>query len=127
MSTRAGSEQRETRELAQEQWAPFFEDINKRLEGGADIEATIEIVSEEIIGPEAVRMPLDSITHEDGDDEIAIGLGGRGERFPAALWHFVPAPRQVWIMERDGHLGVIAIQSEDGTRTLVHLYGEGTL
>ena len=126
MSIRAGSE-RETRELPQEQWAPFFERINERVEDGAEIEATLEIVSNDLVGPEAVRMPLDSITHEDGDDEIAIGLGGRGERFPAALWHFVTAPRQVWIMEREGRLGVIAMHSQNDTRTLVHLYGRGEL
>jgi Family of unknown function (DUF5335) len=123
MSTRARSEQQDARELPQEQWAPFFEDINRRVEDGADIQATIEIVSTDVVGPEAANIPLESITHEDGDDEIAIGVGGRGERFPTALWHFVSAPRHVWIMERDGMLDVIAIQSEDGTRTLIHLYG----
>jgi hypothetical protein len=30
-------------------------------------------------------------------------------------------------MERDGELGVIAIQSADGTRTLLHLEGAGAL
>jgi hypothetical protein len=123
MSTRAGSTQQDARELPKEQWAPFFEDINRRVQDGADIEATVEIVSTEVVGPEAVNMPLASITHEDGDDEIVIGVGGRGERFPAELWHYVSAPRQVWVIERDGELGEIAVQSEDGSRTLLHLHG----
>jgi hypothetical protein len=125
MSTRAGSEGLDARELKQDRWEPFFEGINRRLEDGADIQASLEIVSPDIVGPAAEHMPLDSITHEDGDDEIVIGLGGRGQKFPAALWHFVSEPRQVWIMERDGERGVIAIQSEDGTRTLLHLQGAG--
>ena len=127
MSARAGSEGLDARELSQGQWGPFFEEINRRIENDADIQASLEIVSPDIVGPAAEHLPLDSITHEDGDDEIAIGLGGRGERFPAALWHFVTEPRQVWIMERDGELGVIAIQSADGTRTLLHLEGAGAL
>jgi hypothetical protein len=127
MSTRAGSEGLDARELSQDQWGPFFEEINRRIENDADIQASLEIVSPDIVGPAAEHLPLDSITHEDGDDEIAIGLGGRGERFPAALWHFVTEPRQVWIMERDGELGVIAIQAANGTRTLLHLEGAGAL
>ena len=83
-------------------WSDYFEDVNRRLEGGLDLEATLELVTEEIVGPEAERLPLDSITHEDGDDEIAIGLGGRGQKFPAVLWHFVEGPRQVWIMRARG-------------------------
>ena len=125
MSTRAGSENLEARELSQDSWESFFEGINRRIEDGADIQANLEIISPDVVGPMAEHLPLASITHEDGDDEIAIGLGGRGQRFPAALWHFVAEPRQVWLMERRGELGAIAIESEDGTRTLLHLEGAG--
>ncbi len=127
MSTRAGSEKLEARELSQDSWGSFFEGINRRIEDGTDIQANLEIISPDIVGPAAEHLPLDSITHEDGDDEIAIGLGGRGQRFPAVLWHFVSEPRQVWSMEREGELAVIAIQSADGTRTLLHLEGAGAL
>lgn len=127
MTTKSGFEGKETRELEQAQWSGYFEDLNRRLEGGLDIEATLEIVTEEIVGPEAVRLPLDSITHEDGDDEIAIGIGGRGKKFPAVLWHFVEKPRHVWLIERgeEPEPAVIAIQSEDGGRTLLHLQAGG--
>jgi Family of unknown function (DUF5335) len=122
LTTSAQPEGRQTRELDQQDWGSFFEGINRRLEAGDTIETTIELVSEAIVGPEAVRLPLDSITYEDGDDEIAIGVGGRTTRFPAVLWHFVQGPRQVWVMDNDEQPTVIAIQSEDGTRTLVHLF-----
>ena len=123
MSTKAGFEERQTRELEQAEWSGYFDDLNRRLEDGLDIEATLELVTEEIVGPEAERLPLDSITHEDGDDEIAIGLGGRGAKFPAALWHYVEKPRHVWVIDREEEPepAVIAIQSEDGSRTLLHL------
>jgi hypothetical protein len=122
VATRAESEGRETRELGRDEWSPFFEDINKRLEGGFEIEATIEIVGEDFVGPEAERLPLDSITYERGDDEIAIGLGGRSRRFPAVLWHFAAHPRRLWVLERENELDAIAIESEDGTRTLLYLH-----
>jgi uncharacterized protein DUF5335 len=122
LTIRAESENRETRELDQRDWSGFFDGINKQLEEGLDIWATLELVTQEIVGPQAERLPLDSITYEDGDDEIAIGLGGRGQRFPAVLWHFVEHPRRAWAMEDDGELSVIAIESEDGARTLLHVH-----
>jgi hypothetical protein len=124
VTTKAGFEGRETRELEPGRWSDYFDELNRRLEGGLDIEATLELVTEEIVGPEAERLPLDSITHEDGDDEIAIGLGGRGQKFPAVLWHFTEKPRHVWIIERgeEPEPAVIAIESEDGSRTLLHLH-----
>jgi hypothetical protein len=65
LTTSAQPEGRQTRELDQQDWGSFFEDINRRLEAGETIETTIELVSEAIVGPEAVRLPLDSITYED--------------------------------------------------------------
>jgi len=65
------------------------------LRDGTLLEATISVAADEPGGTEAEGLPLASITHEDGDHQIAIGLGGRGLRFPAVLWHFVDRPRQV--------------------------------
>jgi hypothetical protein len=120
MNTR--SDVQKTREVEQRDWSAFFEDINRRLEKGEVFEATLELVSEEIVGPEAERLPLNGITYEDGDEEIAIGLGGRGQRYPAVLWHFVEGPVRVWALENEQELAAVAIQSEDGSRTLLHLH-----
>ena len=87
-----GSGAREGRELGERKWAAFFEDLNKRIEDGADFETTIEVVADPTVGTEAERLPLNSITYEDGDDQIAIGVGGRSRRFPAVLWHYVDRP-----------------------------------
>jgi hypothetical protein len=122
MTMSAGSEVQLDREFDRREWAPFFEDMNRRIEDGAQLEVTLEIVSEEQVGPEAERLPLIGITYEDGDDEIAIGLGGRGRRFPAVLWHFAEHPRQVWAHEEGGQLSAMAFKSEDGTLTLLRLY-----
>jgi hypothetical protein len=109
------------RELEQAEWGPYFDDLNKRIEHGLDLEASIEIAGEDVDGTEAERLPLDGITWEDGDDEIAIGLGGRGARYPAALWHFVDHPARVWVREDDGVPAAIGIESEDGTYTFIRL------
>jgi hypothetical protein len=109
------------RELEQAEWGPYFDDLNKRIEHGLDLNASIEIAGEDVDGTEAERLPLDGITWEDGDDEIAIGLGGRGERYPAALWHFADHPARVWVREEDGVPTAIGIESEDGTYTFIRL------
>lgn len=109
-------------ELDRSEWGPYFEDLGKRIEGGAELEATIEVVADPTGGTEAERLPLDSITYEDGDDQIAIGLGGRDSRFPAILWHFVDQPRRVVVTQDDDELTGIIIESEDETLTLVRLH-----
>jgi hypothetical protein len=116
------SKAQQGRDLDQGEWASFFEELNRRIEHGADLEATLEIVTEEIAGTEAERLPLNSITYEDGDDEIAVGLGGRGRRFPAVLWHFVPEPRHVRVDDRDGELAAISVLTEDGGLHMLRLY-----
>ena len=115
------SEIQQTRELDRNEWASFFEDLNRELERGLDLEATIELNTDQFVGPEVVRLPLAGITYEDVKDEITVGVGGRGRRFPAVLWHFVAHPEKVWALEEQGELRAIAIQSKDGTRTLVSL------
>jgi hypothetical protein len=114
------------RELEQDEWGPYFDELNKRIERGLDLEASIEIAGPDVDGTEAEHLPLDGITWEDGDDEIAIGLGGRGARYPAALWHFVDDPVRVWVREdEDGVPTAIGIESEDETYTFIRLRRPG--
>ena len=110
------------KELDASEWSDLFEGINRRVEGGAELEATIELVSDRVVGTEAERLPLNGITHEDGDDQIAIGVGGRGERYPAALWHFIDQPRRVFAIEDGAEPHGIVIESEDETLTVVRFY-----
>jgi hypothetical protein len=119
VSTEPASQQGE--ELSQDRWAPYFEDLNRRVEGGETLDATIELESDELYGPEVEHLPLNGITHEDGDDQIAVGVGGRGRRFPSVLWHFVDHPRRVWVHEQDETTAIL-VESQDGTRTIVTLH-----
>ena len=122
MTMSAKTKTPQTPELDVQEWASFFEGINRRLEEGEDVEATIDIVADPTEGTEADRLPLNSITYEDPDDEIAIGLGGRGRRYPAVLWHFVDKPRRVWVTENGDLPDAIIIESEDETLTLVDIH-----
>ena len=112
-ASRAG----QRRELAREEWAPYFDVLNKRLEQGLRLDAAVEVTSEATDGTEAEALPLVSITYEKHDDQIAIGLGGRGPRFPAALWHYVDHPTLVWVRENGDIPVAIGIEGGDEDRT----------
>jgi hypothetical protein len=121
MSTTKGAEEL-GHELDQAEWGRFFEDIDRRIQEGEAVEVTIEVIEGATGGTEAERLPLNSITYEDGEDLIAIGVGGRGRRYPAVLWHFAEDPRVVRVREENGQAVTVSIQSEDGAGTLLRLH-----
>jgi hypothetical protein len=102
-------------------WARYFDELTRRLEDALDLRATVEIVGAETVRTEAKWLPLLSITWERGDEEIAIGLGGRVNRYPAALWHYVERPQLIWVHEHDGVPTAIAFDDDEGTLTLLRV------
>jgi hypothetical protein len=72
--------------FTRDQWRRYFDTLNRR----DDLFCTLEVAGDAIGGTEARALPLDSITYEDGDDQIAIVLGGRDARYPGALTHYEP-------------------------------------
>jgi len=122
LTVSTGSEARQGDQIARPEWARYFDELTAGLEHGKDLEVGIEVVGDKVVGEEVERLPLLNITYEDGDDQVAIGVGGRGRRFPAALWHYVDKPRLIWVHEHDGRPTAIAIESEDGTLTLLRFY-----
>ncbi|MBX5470691.1 MAG: DUF5335 family protein [Thermoleophilaceae bacterium] len=111
-------------ELARGEWEDFFDRVNRRIEEGERLEASIEVVGELGDQTEAEHLPLDGITFEEGDDEIAIILGGRGRRYPAVLEHYVEHPRRIWIREDGGEPSLIAIDTGGEGITVVRLRPE---
>jgi hypothetical protein len=109
----SGQDTEERRTLDRSEWSSYFDRIDKEIEQGLQLDAAIEVTSEAIDGTEADPLPLDSITYEDGDDQIAIGLGGRGRRFPTVLWHYVDHPTTVWVREDGALPAAIGIESGD--------------
>jgi hypothetical protein len=120
------SENRLGEEVPQSEWATLFDNLNRRLEHGPPLfEVTIDVTDDGIGGTEAAGLPLNSITYEDGDDQIAIGVGGRGRRYPAVLWHFVDKPRKVRARrEDDGAPSQLVIEQEDGDPTVLRITPE---
>jgi hypothetical protein len=116
------AEARQGRQVDRPEWAAYFDELTARLEKGLDLEATIEIVGSKAVGTEVERLPLVNITYEDGDEQFAIGVGGRGKRFPALLWHYVERPRLIWVHEQDGVPTAIALEDAEGTLTLLSLH-----
>jgi hypothetical protein len=107
-----------TRELRREGWQAYFDE----LVTSQALQATLELVGPELGDQtEAERMPLDSISYDDQDDAITIGLGGWGHRYPVVLWHTIDRPRRVELYEHDGSPQAILIEGGDGVRTLVRL------
>jgi hypothetical protein len=122
---RGSSTARTGRELERADWAGFFEQLNHRLEGGDVPEATLEITGDEVGGVEAERLPLVSVTYEEPDDEIAVGLGGRRRPRDAVLWHFIERPHNVWVDDDDDEVHAIVVRSVDGTLTELRLAPAG--
>jgi hypothetical protein len=102
-------------------WARYFDELTRRLEKTLDLEASVEIVGADAVGTEAEWLPLLSVTYERGDEEIAIGLGGRERRHPAALWHYVERPQLIWVHEHDGVPTAIGLGDDEGTLTLLRM------
>jgi hypothetical protein len=107
-------------------WADYFNQLTRRIEQGLDLEATVEVVGDHGVGEEAEWLPLLNITYDKHGGQVAIGLGGRGERYPAVLWHYVERPKLVWVHEHDGIPSGIAFDDEEGTLTLLRIRPAGS-
>jgi hypothetical protein len=99
--------------LPRPEWAGYFNELTRRLEHGLELNVTLEVVGENVVGTEVERLPLCNVTYEPRHDNLAIGVGGRGERYPLVLWHYVERPRLIWVHEREGVPTAIAIESAD--------------
>jgi hypothetical protein len=107
-----------TFEIPFENWAEFLNDFSKRRFGW---EAKIEIVSERL-GDQvlAAGIPLVGVAFENrgGRSEIEL-LIGEGNRHQT---HTVVEPMALFYMnEESGYRGMLGIEEEDGTKTLVFL------
>jgi hypothetical protein len=106
--------------FTRDQWSAYFDKLNRR----DDLRCTIQIEGDTVGGTEARELTLDSITFEDGDDQIAIVLGGRDSRYPGVLTHYAHRPRFVEVVGHDEVPHRLVIVGVDGSRT--HLLFEPT-
>ncbi|MBI5103466.1 MAG: DUF5335 family protein [Solirubrobacterales bacterium] len=105
-----------TQDLDREAWPALF----AHLIDARPVVTSLTIDGDMLGGTEASQLPLESITYEDGDDQIAIGLDGR-DGGHGVLWHYVDGPRQLLRDDGDGLPECLEIVSADGTHTVLEL------
>lgn len=101
--------------FTRDQWSTYFDKLNRR----DDLRCTIQIEGDTVGGTEARGLTFDSIRFEDGDDQIAIMLGGRDSRYPGVLTHYVQRPRLVEVVGHDEVPHRLVLVGVDGSRTLL--------
>jgi hypothetical protein len=106
-----------TNEIPRDEWSRALEAFGKEHQSWI---VEVEVVGEKIGDQEAevTMRPLDRITADGAAGRVEISAGARrGDQ----RVHAVERAKRVWMKEPDipGHEG-IAIESEDGTMTIVH-------
>ena len=106
------------REIPRDQLTKFLDEFSKQHENWI---AYLEIVSADLGDQqESDKLPLVGISADlkAGQNRIAVMVGGRPE---AHLTHFIERPKRVWIEQSDDpRHDAIAIEDDDGGRTIVH-------
>ena len=108
-----------TIEIPQERWTKFFDDLSKRRFGW---ETKIEVLNESV-GDQLLSegLPLNGITFEEksGRHELEIAVGESAEQHQT---HNISNPTKVAYLDEGDFLGgVIDIEDENGTKTLISL------
>ena len=115
-----------TRELEQSDWKSFLDDLSQELPT-SDIR--IEIISPELGDEvEGAGLLLHAMSYDPRSDEFEVVAGHGTPRTPAMIHHRVEHPRHIWVDSRAGILPAsIAVDAEDGTRTLLRIAQAPTL
>jgi len=107
-----------TTEIPRAEWIKWLDTFSKQHEGWI---ATVEVLGAKIGDQEeSGKLPLVGIGADvkDGESRIEITLGGRRD---AHLTRIIDKAKRVWLKqpEEPAHEAV-AVESEDGTTTVVH-------
>lgn len=108
-------------DLAAERWTEYFDSIADSIAGNT---VTIEVISEELGDQlDVERLPLQAIGYDPKDDTVEISIGGRDQRYPVVLWHFIAKPKAISVEESSPSIPeAILVTDAAGTKTLIHLY-----
>lgn len=115
-----------TRELEKSDWKSFFDGLSQELPTS---EIRIDIMSSELGDQvEAAGVVLHAMSYDPRSDEFeVVAMLGRPHT-PALIHHRVDHPRHIWVDSRAGILPAsIAVDAEDGTRTLLRIAQAPTL
>ncbi len=108
-----------TIEIPKDKWSEFLNDFTKRRFGwGTKVEVLDKSVGDQILSEGLV---LNGVTYEDksGNVKIEISLGENVEKHQT---HTISNPVKIaYLSENDSHSGVLEIEEENGTKTLIGL------
>ena len=108
-------------ELRRSEWQDALDLLTKEHEGD---EVTIELLDQEFGDESEVeRLPLAYVDYDPKDDVVVVAVGGRDQRYPVVLRHFVEHPQRV-LADSYGPEGGLALDilGSDGARTIVTLH-----
>ena len=107
-----------TLNLPKEKWVQFFDDLSKRRFGWTTkIEVMNESIGDQVLSE---NLPLNGITVEQTGDETTIEIAVGSNTTHQA--HNIVNPSKVAFLGDDEKAGgVVEIEEENGTKTLVHI------
>jgi Family of unknown function (DUF5335) len=108
-----------TVEIPKNKWTEFLNDFSKRRFGW---ETKVEIFDKSV-GDQMLSegLAMNGVTYEDkfGNSEIEVSLGESVEKHQS---HTISKPVKVaYLSENDSHAGVLEIEDDKGTKTLISL------
>lgn len=100
-----------------------IEDLGGRLPASGTVDVTIEIVGEEIGDQIQVqRLPFHALVYDESAAVLEISVGARGQSVPVVFRHEIHNPLRLWVEEEVGSVASIAIDQDEGPRTIVQFF-----
>ena len=114
-----------TRGLGRASWPADLDSITASIEG---MLVTVELMGEQLGDQTDVeRLPVQAISYDPRDDVVEVAVGGRGNRYPVVLRHFISNPTAISVEELEGRPSAILVTDPGGVRTLIRLFEPGML
>jgi hypothetical protein len=111
-----------TREIPHEEWRGYFDSFSRDL---GELVATLEVTGDDIGAQvEAESARLASITYDDKDDILVIGLDAIGG-ISEDLERVVEKPLAIYLETEDGGLLTFDVEDAEGHKTLLRLAPPG--
>lgn len=108
-----------TYDIPRQEWSSFFDDLSKRrFEWQTKIEVISETIGDQILDE---GLSLNGITAEERDDEclIEILVGHDKDHHQT---HNIANPSKIrYLADEENPSGIIEIEEDDGTKTLVYI------
>lgn len=97
--------------------------LTDRLPAPGVVDVTIEVIGDEVGDQvEVQKLPWHRLVYDSASDVLELSVGGRGHGVPVVLRHEIHHPTRVWVEERGSAIDSLAVDSQDGPKTLVRFF-----